>query len=42
MITNKKDSKGFSKMVTKKKKRMRVNRGSIGGLIGVHVSNIVK
>ena len=36
MIINNKDSKSFSKMITNK------NKFSIGGLIGVHVSSIVK
>ena len=36
MVINNKDSKSFSKMITNK------NKFSIGGLIGVHVSSIVK
>ena len=36
MSINNKDSKSFSKMITNK------NKFSIGGLIGVHVSSIVK
>ena len=39
MITNKKDSNRFSQMVTNK---MHINRDSIGGLIGVNGSSIVK
>ena len=43
MIINRRDSKRFSQMFTKKKKKKtRVNRGLIGGVIGVHVSSIVK
>ena len=42
MIINKKRFKKILTNVYKKKKKTRVNRGLIGGVIGVHVSSIVK